>query len=73
MKKKIWIPVIAGILLLAVLFVPIPTGTYKDGGTKVYSALTYKIVHWKRLVDDGIYEKTKVYFLVDRFRSLDNL
>ena len=73
MKKKIWIPVIAGILLLAVLFVPIPTGTYKDGGTKVYSALTYKIVHWKRLVDDGIYEKTKVYFLADRFRSLDNL
>ena len=39
MKKKIWI-CIAGVVLLAILFVPIPSGTYKDGGTRTYSALT---------------------------------
>lgn len=47
MKKKIWI-CIAGVVLLAILFVPIPSGTYKDGGTRAYSALTYKIVKWQR-------------------------
>ena len=56
-KKKIWIP-IAAVILLAVLFVPIPTGHYKDGGTKEYTALTYKIVNWKRITGDSVYDKT---------------
>ena len=43
MKKKIWIPIVIA-LLLAILVVPIPTGVYKDGGTREYTALTYKIV-----------------------------
>lgn len=73
MKKKICIIVIGIVVLLAVLFVPIPTGIYKDGGTKVYSALTYKIVNWNRMYDDGVYQKTSVYFLADRFRSIDDL
>ncbi len=30
---------------LAVLFVPVPTGTNADADAKIYSALTYKIVH----------------------------
>ena len=42
MKKKIWIPIV--IVLIAVLFIPIPSGVYKDGGTREYTALTYKIV-----------------------------
>lgn len=70
-KKGIWI--LTGVLLLAVLFVPVPTSVYKDGGTRVYSALTYKIVCWNRLMEDGVYQKTRVYFLADRFRSLDGL
>ena len=41
MKKKIWIP-IAAVILLLILFVPIPTGVCKDGGTREYTALTYK-------------------------------
>ena len=59
MKKKIWIP-IAAVILLAVLFVPIPTGHYKDGGTKEYTALTYKIVNWKRITGDSVYDKKTV-------------
>lgn len=72
MKKKIRMILLA-VILLAILFVPIPTGVYKDGGTRVYSALTYKIVNWNRLTGDSTYQKTRVYFLADRFRSIDAL
>ena len=73
MKKKIFFTVIVVISLLAILFVPIPTGTLNDGGTRVYSTLTYKIVVWNRTTDDGIYENTKVYFGEDRFQNVDEL
>ncbi|MBQ7923217.1 MAG: hypothetical protein IJ325_11720 [Clostridia bacterium] len=72
MKKKIWIPIII-IVLLAVLFVPIPSGVMKDGGTRVYSALTYKIVHWNRIHANGTYEKTVVYGPGDCWKSIDAL
>ena len=73
MKRKVWIIMIAVVALLAILFVPIPSGTAKDGGTRVYSALTYKIVDWNHLYDDGTFDKTKVYFGSDRWKSLDEL
>ena len=72
MKKKIWIPILIAVVL-AVLFIPIPTGVYKDGGTKEFTALTYKIVDWNRITDDGIYSKTKIYFLPYNFKSIDGL
>lgn len=73
MKKKIWIPILA-VVILAILFVPIPSGAYKDGGTREYTALTYKIVDWNRLTDGGgIYEKTKVYFFPYNFKSVSSL
>lgn len=57
-----------------ILAVPIPTGRYKDGGTREYTALTYKIVRWNRLTGaDGTYSKTKVYFFPDNFKSIDSL
>ena len=71
MKKKIWI---ALIIILFVLFIPIPSGTYKDGGTRAYTALTYKIVKWKRLQgEEGIYEKTRVYSFPLNFKSIGSL
>ena len=73
MKKKIFFTVIVVISLLAILFFPIPTGTLNDGGTRVYSALTYKIVVWNRTTDDGIYENTKVYFGEDRLQDINGL
>ena len=73
MKKKIWIPIVVAVVLLAVLFVPIPNRQMKDGGTKVYSALTYKIVDWNRLYNDGTYSATKVYFGADAWKSIDDL
>lgn len=73
MKKKLLFWIIAAAAVLAVLFVPIPTDTARDGGTQSYRALTYRIVRWNRLTDDGVYQKTRVYFLGDAYRSLDEL
>ena len=71
MKKK-WI-ILAALLLAAVLFVPVPAGVYKDGGTRVFQALTYKLVKWNRLTLTGTYDETRIYFLPNHFKSLDDL
>ena len=71
MKKKFWI--VAAALFLAVLFVPFPKGPYKDGGTREYAALTYKIVEWNRLTADGPYQATRVYWFPGNFQSIDRL
>ena len=72
MKKKLWIAIVI-ILLIAIFIIPIPSGLYKDGGTREYQALTYKIVKWNRLTGDNTYKKTKIYFFPDNFKSIDNL
>ena len=73
MAKKIIITVIAIVFFLAIFFTPIPKSPYRDGGTREYSALTYKIVDWNRLTDDGVYEATKVYWFPNNFKSIDDL
>ena len=73
MNKKILIRIAAVVLLLAILFVPVPGGAYKDGGTRAYTALTYKVVRWSRETDSGIYRATRVYWLPDNFKSIDQL
>lgn len=72
MKKKLIIPLIA-VFILAVLLVPVPVGVYKDGGTKVYASLTYKIVNWNRITANEIYSKKCVYFFPYNFKSIDSL
>ncbi len=73
MKKKILLVILLLAVLIAVFVIPIPKGPYRDGGTREYAALTYKIVKWKRLTDDGVYEKTRVYFLDECYKSIDEL
>lgn len=73
MKKRVWLIIPAAVLLLAVLFVPIPKSPYRDGGTREYSALTYKIVDWNRLTADGVYDAAKVYWFPNNFKSIDDL
>ena len=62
MKKKVLI--ICAILLL-ILIIPIPAIQSKDGGTKRYEALTYKIIAWQHDCGDKIFEKTCIYFFPD--------
>ena len=73
MKKKILLWILAVVLAFAVLFVPIPSGVYEDGGSREYTALTYKIVDWNRLTTDGKYEATKLYWFPNNFKSIDDL
>lgn len=73
MKKKIWIPIAAVVVLLAILFVPIPQGSYDDGGTREWIALTYKIVDWNRISTDGVYEQVRFYGPADKNKSIDEL
>ena len=70
MKKKIWILILC---LIAVLFIPIPTGVYKDGGTREFTALTYKIVKYNHLTDGGVYKSLKIYPFPMNFFSIDSL
>lgn len=81
MKKK-RITILAIIVILLILLVPIPTAQYKDGGTKAYSALTYKIMVWKVMgyylpdecIDgDDRYSKVSVYWFPDNFKSYEEL
>ena len=68
MKKTIII--ICAIILVLILVVPMPRIQIKDGGTKMYIALTYKIVDWHAFYDDDkILDKTSVYFFPDNFSS----
>lgn len=70
MKKRIII-----ILAILILVIPIPTGIAKDGGTRSYTSLTYKIVDWHHFYgDEGeIFDETKIYFFPYNFKSLDEL
>lgn len=71
MKKRITIIIILVVLLLVI---PIPTGIARDGGTRSYTSLTYKIVNYHHLYnDDKIFDETKIYFFPDNFKSLDEL
>ena len=76
--KKIKRSIIVILIVLA-LFLPIPTGLYDDGGTREYSALTYKIVDWNKMIYNDandsieIYENTSVYWFPDNFKSIDEL
>lgn len=72
MKKTIWIWIVTALILLAII--PIPTGVYKDGGTREYTALTYKIVDWHHLYGLGqTYDTVKVYPFPFNFYSIDAL
>lgn len=62
------------VLLLALLLIPLPSGSYKDGGTRAFTALSYKVVCWQRLQPDGtIYRRTALYLLPHSLLSIDEL
>ncbi len=80
MTKKAWVIIaVTAAVLLQILLTPIPTGELRDGGTKTWSALTYKVVKWRRLMSDPringyeLYEHTSVYWFPNNFKSIDEL
>ncbi len=86
--RKLITRIAVGVILFAlILFVPIPIGQMKDGGTKVYRAVTYKIVVWNALYDEtvdngdgtytvafqGVFHKTSVYWFSDASKTDEEL
>ena len=62
------------LIVLLILVVPLPTGQARDGGTRTYTALTYRIVCWHRLCDDGtVFDRITVYPFPFNFEELDEL
>ncbi len=71
MKRKLFIICLIFILILVV---PIPIARSKDGGTRRYVALTYQIIDWHHICDDGeIYDETKIYLFPNNFKGIDEL
>ena len=62
---------IAGILFI--LLIPIKK-TYKDGGTREYSAILYKVIKWHILDDDyesGYNDSTEIHIFPTNFHGID--
>ena len=74
MKKKKKVVIIIIIIVIALLVIPFPVPmTYKDGGTKVYNAVLYRIVVWHALdldSPDGYKTGTDIHFIPDNFKNL---
>ena len=77
MKKKTIIIIV--VIALLVLLVPIPTA-YRDGGTRDYKALLYRVVVWNRFYSKSteednldIYHKTSFYLFPLSNKSIDAL
>ncbi len=73
MKKRLKYWIIAAVLLFAILFVPIPKSAARDGGSREYTALTYKIVDWNRIVGKYKHTDTSIYWFPNNFKSIDKL
>ena len=72
MKRKFGI--VLAIIVLLVLTIPIPISSARDGGTREYVALTYKIVKWNHLYDNGeIYDDTEIYLFPLNFKTVNEL
>ena len=72
--KKSRIAIILVAVLLLILLIPIPSGTANDGGSREFTALTYKIIKWNHIVDtDETYTGTDCYLLPDNFKSMSEL
>ena len=56
------------VIFIVVLILVFPVrNTYKDGGTKTYTSLTYKVIVWNELEGK---RGTEIHVFPDNFRSL---
>ena len=75
-RKRVVRWIALSLILVLVLFLPIPKGTQDEGGTKAYDALVYKIVAWNRAEESGgnePYRKTSVFWYPDSRKPLEEL
>ena len=71
MKKRIRI---ICVILVLILVIPMPISPLKDGGTREFVALTYKVVIYRHLYGEGEqYKAVKVYLFPDNFTPIGEL
>ena len=79
MKKKRIIRSFIIIIVLLILFCPMGCVKYRDGGTRDYRALTYRVVIWNRFIPKAatasteVYHKTSIFLFPDTLKSIDEL
>ncbi len=71
--KKVCLIILVAVLLIGVLFIPIPQSPHRDGGTREYKALLYKKVEWKRQTEEELYRADRWYWFPKNFQSLNTL
>ena len=70
MKKKIIIALII-VTVLAVLVVPFKT-QFKEGGTTMYTALAYRVIVWRALMNEGERKTgTEFHFFPNNFHDYE--
>ena len=75
MKKYVKIIAVILAVLPAVFFLPVPRGTLDDGGTRVYAALTNKLVAvaGENGTDSFLYHRTSVFLYPDNLNPVGEL
>lgn len=65
--------IIAILAILAVFFTPY-VQVYKDGGTRTFTSLTYKVIMWKELpaIDGSHKTGTEIYLFPNNFFELSH-
>ena len=61
------------VLILAVLLIPHSKDYFRDGGTVIYKSALYTKVEWCRMVDNGFYENTSVFWFPNNSADYDEL
>lgn len=59
-------------VLLIILIIPFNIQRYKDGGTAIYTSLSYKLIVWHQLGNspDGYKTGTEIHFFPNNFKDL---
>ncbi len=72
MNKSVFFKRILISSILIALFFPTQE-IYKDGGTKTYTSMTYKVIHWNQLEkEDGSHKTgTEFFFFPNNFHPME--
>ena len=80
MKKKLFQIIFPSVLLLLILFFPLPAGAMNDGGSRDFRALTYRVIRWNRICADpdsatgySLYQQWRFYPIPLCYESVDAL
>ena len=74
-SKKLLVFVLSIVILLSILFIPIPKTVELDGGTvKTCTALTYRIAKWNMYEDsEKPFIKTEFMLLPENFKDIEKI